>query len=132
MPEITIQLVRDAINVPEATELPDAAVDIGIRRAVPKVNHRLRGGDDPEFVWAAQVSTAAYFAALTYATRSHDIHPGKYNPETGRWEPVTVAEGRSWASILNHLKEVMDGFLDELPPPTQRAARFMRVGRLGG
>ena len=125
--------VRAAINVPEATELPDDAVESGILRAVPRVNNRLRGGEDPDLVWAAKVSAAAYLAALTYATRSHDIHPGKYNPETGRWEPVTEAEGRSWASILNHLKEVMDDYLKELPPPpTQRAARFMRVGRLGG
>jgi len=44
MPEITIPSVRDAINVPEANELPDDAVESGILRAVPRVNNRLRGG----------------------------------------------------------------------------------------
>jgi hypothetical protein len=127
MTEITIKAVRDAINVPEASELPNDAVQSGIDRAVPRVNKRLKGGEDPDLVWAAKVSAAAYLAALTYATRSHDIHPGSYDPATGRWTPVQGAEARSWSAVLNYLKDQMDEYFDELDPeePVRHARQLM-------
>lgn len=124
--------MRAAINVPEVSELPDNAVESGIRRAVPRVAKRLRGGEDPDLVWAAKVSAAAYLAALTYATRSHDIHPGAYNPTSGRWEPVKGAETRDWSRVLNLLKEQMDEYFKELEPDEPpKLLRFVRGAHWG-
>lgn len=121
--------VRAAINVPETEELMDEAIQSGIDRGTPLVLARLGGGESIELVWAAKVSAAAYFAALSYATRSNNIHPGALNPQTGRWEPVDGAEGRGWAQVLNHLKDVMDRFLDELTPndPAPKKLRSARA-----
>jgi len=131
--DVSIKAVRDAINIPEVGELSDDAIQPGIDRARPKVATRLGGGEPDELVWAAQVSTAAYLVALTYATRAHNVHPGAYNPTSGRWEPVAGAEGRDWSQVLNHLKGLMDDYLDELTPKDEapKHVRFLACGHWG-
>lgn len=120
MTDVTIDIsdVRDAINVPEATELTDAVIQSGITRAWPLVKNRLRGGEDELLIWGAYVQTAAYLAALTYATRTHQVQPGMYDPSSGKWTPREGSEGRDWGAVLNHLKELKDEYLDELTPET--------------
>ncbi len=126
-PEITITAIRDAINVPEVTELRDEAVQSGIDRAWPIVKSRIRGGEDAELIEMAYITVAAYFAALTEATRAHQRQPGRYDQSTGKWTPKSGAEGRDWNQVLDHLRDLMNMYLDALTPePEPAQSRLLR------
>lgn len=111
---VTISEVRAIINIFEANELSDDAVQEAIDRATDYIGMMADRSAAPDsIVELAKKNYAAYLAYLTYSDRVVNILPGSMDSE-GIWGPVAEVISRDVMHKLQAIKGVSDASLRQL------------------
>lgn len=104
---ITVQEVRDAINIPEASELSDDVIESAISRAAGYFTILAARYSAPaEFFPPAESAYAIYLAYQSYADRVLNVVPGAYSE--GKWNPIAEEIIRATGDKLQGLRQVAE------------------------
>jgi hypothetical protein len=111
---VTISGVRAIINIPQAQELSDDAIQEAIDRAGTFIGFlAARSTASPETVDLAETNYAAYLAYLSYSDRVLNQLPGSTDSE-GIWSPTGEVINREVNSKLALLKSTSDASIRQL------------------
>jgi len=115
---ITVQNIRDAINIPEAHELSDDVIESAILRGEGYITVlKARYSAPAEFFDTVSINYCAYLAYQAYADRVLNVHPGQY--ESGQWNRITDEIYRSTGDKLASLRRTAEdliGIIRSYPP----------------
>ena len=100
---ITVAQIRAAINIPEASELSDDAINSAIARAADYlIVLEAQYSAPAEYFPACRLAYAAYLAYQTYADRVLNVPPGAY--QEGQFQPIAEEIVRETQSKLQGLR----------------------------
>ena len=108
---MTIDEVRNILNIPEASELADDVISTAISRAESYVadleSHTTASSI---IISLAKTNYAAYLAYLSYADRVYNNLPGAFEQD-GTWNPIADTIMRETRTKLQSLKTVADTYI---------------------
>jgi hypothetical protein len=111
---VTVSEVRAIINIPQAQELPDDAIQEAIDRAGTFIGFlAARSTASSETVELAKINYAAYLAYLSYSDRVLNQLPGSTDSE-GIWSPAGEVINREVNSKIVLLKSTSDASIRQL------------------
>jgi hypothetical protein len=121
---ITVQEIRDALNIPEEKELGDAVIESAISRAGTYfVILAARYSAPSEFIPPAELAWAIYLAYQSYSDRVLNVVPGAYSE--GKWDPIAEEIVRSTGEKLRDLRQVADDLIGIIKSyPTRPTGTF--------
>lgn len=106
---VTEQDIRDAINIPEASELSSAVILSAISRATGYITVLREQYTAPAaFFVPCEQAYANYLAYQAYADRVLNVPPGAYSE--GQWTPVAEEIVRSTGDKLQGLRQVYEDY----------------------
>jgi hypothetical protein len=106
---ITTTEIRNAINIPEASELSELAINSAIDRAQRYFKVLGNQYTAPiEFLNEGQRAYAIYLAYQSYADRVLNVPPGAY--EQGKWSPIAEEIVRDTSAKLQGLRQLYEDF----------------------
>lgn len=127
---VTVQNIRDAINIPEEHELSDDVIESAISRGEGYINVlKARYSAPAEFFATASINYCAYLAYQAYADRVLNVHPGQY--ESGQWNPITEEIYRSTGDKLAGLRRISDDIIGIIRSYPTRPLGTFHHGTLG-
>lgn len=106
---ISVEEIRAAINIPEASELADLVIESAISRSEGYITVLTSQYSAPaEYFPACRLAYAIYLAYQAYADRVLNVPPGSY--QEGQWTPIAEEIVRETSSKLQALRQVYEDY----------------------